>query len=107
MARRSGFTLLEVVLATGIAVMLLGGLYVAVDMQLRLAQESRDVVQESTLSRALFDRMDNDASQVVDLCDPARFRLGASNTGTSLAGATADTGASSATKSEQRRDEYE
>ncbi len=96
MARRGGFTLLEVVLATGIAVMLLGGLYVAVDMQLRLAQESRDIVQESTLSRALFDRMDNDASLAVDLCDPARYRLGASNTGSSMAGATADTGASSA-----------
>ena len=74
---RPGFTLLEVVLATGIAVLLLGGLYVAVDMQLRYAQDSRDMLQESTLSRALFDRMDADASQVVDLCDPARFRLAA------------------------------
>ncbi len=94
--RRPGFTLLEVILATTIAVLLLGALYVAVDMQLRYAQDSREVLQESTLSRALFDRMDTDVSQVVGLCDPARFRLGASSTGTSLAGATADTGVSSA-----------
>ena len=94
---RPGFTLLEVMLATGIAVLLLGGLYVAVDMQLRFAQDSRDVLQESTLSRALFYRMDTDASQVVGLCDPGRYRLGVSSTGTSLSGATADTGTSSAT----------
>ena len=92
---RAGFTLLEVVLATGIAVLLLGALYVAVDMQLRFAQDSRDMLQESTLSRALFERMDADASQVVTLADPGRYRLGASVTGTSLAGATADTGANS------------
>ena len=35
---RPGFTLLEVVLATAIAVLLLGALYVAVDMQLGYAQ---------------------------------------------------------------------
>jgi Tfp pilus assembly protein PilV len=103
MARRSGFTLLEVVLATGIAVMLLGGLYVAVDMQLRLAQQARDLVQESTLSRALFDRMDNDGSQVVDVCDPARFRLAAgADTGTgasSTTGTSATTGATGASSS--------
>ncbi len=91
--RRPGFTLLEVVLATGIAVMLIGGLYVAVDMQLRLAQESREVVQESTLSRALFDRMDNDGSLVVDLSDPARFRLAAASSSSTTSSGT--TGSSS------------
>lgn len=86
---RRGFTLLEVMLATAIAVLLLGGLYVAVDMQLRYAQDSRDIVQESTLSRAIFARMDTDGSQVVDLCDPARFRLASgSDTGTSSTSST-------------------
>ena len=106
---RPGFTLLEVVLATAIAVLLLGGLYVAVDMQLRYAQDSRDIVQESTLSRALFDRMDRDGSKVVDLSDPARFRLASgsdtgtassttsSTTGTSTAGAASSATASSTT----------
>jgi prepilin-type N-terminal cleavage/methylation domain-containing protein len=72
--RRPGFTLLEVILATTIAVLLLGALYVAVDMQLGYAQMSRDVVEESTLARSVFARMDDDASHVVALCDPARFR---------------------------------
>jgi prepilin-type N-terminal cleavage/methylation domain-containing protein len=72
--RRPGFTLMEVILATTLAVLLLSALYVAVDMQLGYAQMSRDVVEESTLSRSIFARMDDDASHVVTLCDPARFR---------------------------------
>jgi len=69
--------LVELVLATTIAMLLLGALYVAVDMQLRFAQNSRDLVEESTLARALLARMDSDASQVVGLSDPGRFRLAA------------------------------
>ena len=72
--RRHGFTLLEVILATTIAVLLLGALYVAVDMELGYAQMSRDEVEESTLARSILARMDDDASHVVGLCDPARFR---------------------------------
>lgn len=72
---RSGFTLLEVVLATAIAVLLLGALYVAVDMLLGSMQQSRDMVDESTLSQALFNRMDKDVSQVIGLPDPARYRF--------------------------------
>jgi Tfp pilus assembly protein PilV len=74
---RSGFTLVELVLATTIAMLLLGALYVAVDMQLRFAQNSRDLVEESTLARALLARIDSDASQVVGLSDPGRFRTAA------------------------------
>jgi Tfp pilus assembly protein PilV len=72
---RSGFTLVELVLATTIAMLLLGALYVAVDMQLRFAQNSRDLVEESTLARALLARIDFDVSQVVGLSDPGRFRI--------------------------------
>jgi Tfp pilus assembly protein PilV len=74
---RSGFTLVELVLATTIAMLLLGALYVAVDMQLRFAQNSRDLVEESTLARAILARIDSDASQVVGLSDPGRFRVAA------------------------------
>ena len=74
---RPGFTLLEVVLATAIAVLLLGALYVAVEMQLGYAQMSRDSVEESTLARALAARIENDASHVVGLSDPARYRFAA------------------------------
>jgi hypothetical protein len=69
--------LVELVLATTIAMLLLGALYVAVDMQLRFAQNSRDLVEESTLARAILARIDSDASQVVGLSDPGRFRIAA------------------------------
>lgn len=74
---RSGFTLVELVLATTVAMLLLGALYVAVDMQLRFAQNSRDLVEESTLARAILARIDSDSSQVVGLSDPGRFRIAA------------------------------
>jgi hypothetical protein len=103
--RRSAYTLLEVLLATSIAVLLLGALYVAVDVQLNYAQAGRDRVEQNTLARSIFARMSSDASQVVSLSDPARFRVQSSgssgssggtsgtggttgNTGTSGAGAT-------------------
>src|SRR5438105_10290523 len=61
--QRRAFTLLEVLLATAIGVLLLAGLYVAVDIQLRHAQIARDVVEESTLARALFARISSDIGQ--------------------------------------------
>jgi prepilin-type N-terminal cleavage/methylation domain-containing protein len=73
-SRRSGFTLLEVILAATIAVLLLGGLYVAVDMQLRYAQVTRDRVEHSTVVRSVMNRIENDVSLVVGLSDPARYR---------------------------------
>src|ERR1700723_751075 len=72
--RRSGYTLVEVLLALMIAVLLLGALYVAVDLQLRSAQQGRDTVEQSTIVRAAFSRFDSDAACVVSLPDPARFR---------------------------------
>ena len=41
-ARRGGFTLLEVLLASSLAIVLMAALYVALDVQLRLAAEGRD-----------------------------------------------------------------
>jgi prepilin-type N-terminal cleavage/methylation domain-containing protein len=58
--RRSGFTLLEMVLALAIAVLLMGAVYVALDVQLRVMQEGREVVERSTLTRALLQRITRD-----------------------------------------------
>lgn len=55
--RRSAFTLLEVLLSAAIGVLLLGGLYVAVEIQLRHAQTARDVVEQSTLARSVLGRI--------------------------------------------------
>ena len=73
-ARRRAFTLLEVLLAAGIGVLLLAALYVAVDIQLRHSQGGRDVIEQSTLARALVHRMANDVTPAVAPPSPTRFQ---------------------------------
>src|SRR5262245_7202467 len=57
---RSGYTLLEVILASAIAVGLMSGLYMAMNASLQQMQAGREVVEQSSLSRALFARITND-----------------------------------------------
>jgi len=52
MSARPAFTLLEMVLSTAIAVLLLAALYVALDLQLRRASDARAKVEHSTLARS-------------------------------------------------------
>lgn len=58
--RRRGFTLLEVMLASVIAVIMMAALYVAIETQLREMDEGRAAVEQSTLARALFNRISLD-----------------------------------------------
>ena len=51
--RRGGFTLLEVLLASALAVILMAALYVALDVQLRLADAGRESIEQATLTRAI------------------------------------------------------
>lgn len=60
MKLRRGFTLLEVLLATAIGVLLMAGLYVAVEIQLRSTQAARDLTERGQLARALLTRMTSD-----------------------------------------------
>ena len=57
---RGGFTLLEVLLASALAVILMAALYVALDVQLRLAAAGRDSIEQATLTRAIINRMEGD-----------------------------------------------
>ena len=57
---RAGFTLLEVILAVTIALMLLGGLYVAMDTQLSQMDTGRELVENSTIGRAILNRISQD-----------------------------------------------
>ena len=59
---RSAFTLLEVLLASLIAILLLSALYFAMDVTLRQTQESRDGVDVDNLSRGVFTRIGLDLS---------------------------------------------
>jgi len=51
-----GFTLLELLLATLIAAMLMAGLYVALNMTLQQTQTSRDAVETEDLTRGVFNK---------------------------------------------------
>jgi prepilin-type N-terminal cleavage/methylation domain-containing protein len=76
---RRGFTLLEVLLAATIGVLLMGALYVAVDIQVRNAQAGRDLVEQSALGRALLARIASDISPCVGQIDPSRFKSSGSS----------------------------
>ncbi len=52
--RRSGYTLLEVLLASAIAALLMAALYVGMDVQLRTVQAGREKVNETAVVRNLF-----------------------------------------------------
>lgn len=69
--RRSGFTLLEVVLASAMALLLMAALYVGLDIQLRLAQAGRDAIEQATLVRAVVQRFNADLSPGIGLVLPA------------------------------------
>jgi prepilin-type N-terminal cleavage/methylation domain-containing protein len=62
---RSGFTLLEVVLASVIAVFVMAALYAAINTQLQVMDTSRGVVEQSAVVRALFNRLDVDFGTTV------------------------------------------
>jgi prepilin-type N-terminal cleavage/methylation domain-containing protein len=84
---RRGFTLLEVLLAASISVLLLAALYVAVDIQLRHAEDGRAVVAQSTLARALIARITADIAQSLPPQLPAPT-AGSSSSGTGAGGGT-------------------
>jgi prepilin-type N-terminal cleavage/methylation domain-containing protein len=109
--RRAGFTLLEVLLASVVAVLLLAGLYAAIDAQLRHVQASREKIEQSTLARALLARINNDIAVTVGLSDPARFRRpipgstsspsGSTSAPTDITGATSSSSSSSSATNAQ------
>jgi prepilin-type N-terminal cleavage/methylation domain-containing protein len=84
--RRSGFTLLEVLLALAISGLLLVALYAAITTQLGHAKAGRERIEQGMLARSLLNRIDADVSAAIALCDPARFRLAESSSNSSSSG---------------------
>jgi prepilin-type N-terminal cleavage/methylation domain-containing protein len=72
---RAGFTLLEVLLSLAIGVVLLGALYVAVEVQLKHADAGRRLAEQSIVSRSLFNRFSLDIAAAGNFPEPARFRM--------------------------------
>lgn len=81
-SRRSGFTLLEVLLASLISVFLLGGLYVAFDVTFRQTQEARNLVDTAARQRAVFNKMAQDLSMTLSPLPP---KSGGNSSGTAPA----------------------
>ena len=67
---RRGYTLLEVLIASTIAVLLLAALYFSFDLTLRTADTGRALVAESDLNRAVINRMALDLSSPLGVLPP-------------------------------------
>lgn len=92
-ARRRGFTLLEVLLASALAVILMAALYVALDVQLRLAEAGRESIVEATVTREIVQRLEDDLSSSMGPVAPPVGKSGSSSSGgMSGAGAGATSG---------------
>jgi hypothetical protein len=103
MSARPAFTLLEMVLATSIAMLLLAALYVALDLQLSRASDARSVVEQNTLMRSVITVISNDVTPGVGTIDPGRYQQsGSSSSGSgsgSGSGMSGTTGSGSGTNS--------
>ena len=78
---RRGFTLLELLLAMAIAIMLLGALYLAMNMTLEQTQASRDSSDIEDLHRGVINRMAIDLSATLGPLPPKATPDSASGTG--------------------------
>lgn len=63
--RRGAFTLLELVLAFGLMVVVLGAIALSVDLHLRVAQLGRQQVEEAQLARVILQRIADDIRAAV------------------------------------------
>jgi prepilin-type N-terminal cleavage/methylation domain-containing protein len=95
-ARRRGYTLLEILIASAIGVMLLGALYVALDVQLGLTRSGREAVNTSAVARGLLDRISSDVSLSLGPI-PVQTSTSNSSAGGTQSGAGATASATSAT----------
>ncbi len=62
---RSGFTLVEVLIALSLTVLLLSAIYSAIDMHIRFQTAGRSEINRSQLMRAVIRKMDEDFSGIV------------------------------------------
>lgn len=95
---RSGFTLLELLLASVIATLLMAGLYMAMNMTLQQTQTSRNAVEAEDLSRGIFNKMTVDLTGTLAPLPPKSGGNAAGSGGAVVsAPATGTTGATGAT----------
>jgi hypothetical protein len=87
--------LLEVLLASAIGLLILGGVYLALDMQLRYAESGRAQVAEATLVRTLMRQINADVTASIGLSDPST--LPGANQSSNASGGSGGSGSTSPT----------
>lgn len=92
---RRGFTLIEFLISVAICMILMAGLYFAVDIQTRSTRVGREVVEEAMLARAVLDLVARDIEPAVTVVQPFRFRKGTVAYGTSTTASSEDSNGSS------------
>jgi prepilin-type N-terminal cleavage/methylation domain-containing protein len=78
-SERRAFTLMEVLLASAIALVILSGIYVAIDTQVRIAEQGRNLIDRATLARSLTARVTADVAPCGGMPDPSRYRSSSSS----------------------------
>ena len=98
---RRGFTLLEVLLSTSIALLLLAALYSTLTTILRQTENGRELLDESTVARTLIHKINGDLAAVLTpvpvVASSATASASSSAAGASGTGATSGSGATSGT----------
>jgi prepilin-type N-terminal cleavage/methylation domain-containing protein len=95
MKSRRGFTLLEIVLALGLATVLLAALYTAVKLHLTIAQTGPQVVERVQVARAVLERIRTDLTATLSTIPSKNSTATTSTTASAASGSTTgdDTGA--------------
>src|SRR2546423_1723247 len=86
-ARRRAFTLMELILALTIGMVLLVGLYLALDVHLNATHAGRQQVEQATTARQVLKRISNDISNHLALVPVPPNATTTSTKSTSSAGA--------------------
>ncbi|QGJ71091.1 Hypothetical protein PBC10988_27940 [Planctomycetales bacterium 10988] len=81
-SRRAGLTLIETLLALLLSTFVLAGLWLAMDIQLRLVEAGRQEVEEAQLARAIMQKITNDLKHAI-LYDPIPVTLAEISAGSS------------------------
>ena len=89
---KSGFTLLEVLIAMAISLLLLGAVYAALDMHWKYSTKGRDEVARAQIVRAVFQRMQLDIRSVVYPPPVASDAAQTAGAGATTAGSTVSAG---------------
>jgi prepilin-type N-terminal cleavage/methylation domain-containing protein len=94
---RHGYTLLEVILALAVSVLLLAGLYVALDIQIGSTHAGRKLVEQSTVARYVVNRITSDVLTNLGPVDPTLTKQSSSGGTTTTASTTTTTSGATTT----------